>query len=114
MTLPLSPYRVDGNLVFVSGQVGTEADGSVPTDFDRQFELALDALAAQLAAAGTNMNGVLKTTVVIPRREDFALMNELYALRFTGSPPARTTVIAELALAGLLFEIDAIARLPTA
>jgi 2-iminobutanoate/2-iminopropanoate deaminase len=108
--LPLSAFRVDGDQVFVSGQIGVEGDGSIPADFERQVELALDALEEQLAAAGTTIAAVLKTTVVLVRREDFSAMNGLYAARFADPPPARTTVIAELVLPGLLFEIDAIAR----
>jgi 2-iminobutanoate/2-iminopropanoate deaminase len=113
MSLPLSPYRVDGDHVFVSGQIGVEPDGSVPADFGRQVELALDALEKQLAAAGVSTEDVLKTTVVIVRRGDFDAMNEAYGARFADPPPARTTLIAELVLPDLLFEIDAIARHPS-
>jgi enamine deaminase RidA (YjgF/YER057c/UK114 family) len=112
LTLPLSPYVVDADRVFVSGQVGIEADGSIPDDLGRQVELALDALERQLLAAGTTLAGVLKTTVVLVRGEDFAAMNELYAARFAEPPPARTTIVAGLVMPGLLFEIDAIARRP--
>lgn len=111
MTPPLSPYRVDGEYVFVSGQIGIEADGTVPARFERQVELALDALENVLLGTGTTLAGVLKTTVVLVDREDFGAMNDLYAVRFAARPPARTTLVAGLALPGLLFEIDAIARL---
>ena len=111
MKLPLSPYRVDGDRVFVSGQVGVAADGSIPADFGRQVELALDALENVLLATGTTLAGVLKTTVVLVRQEDFATMNDLYAARFGDPPPARTTLVAGLVVPGLLFEIDAVARL---
>jgi 2-iminobutanoate/2-iminopropanoate deaminase len=110
LSLPLSPYRVDGDQIFVSGQIGVEADGSIPEDFNRQVELALDELEKVLLAAGTRLAGVLKTTVVIVRREDFGAFNELYAARFPEPPPARTTLVADLVLPGLLFEIDAVAR----
>lgn len=111
MTLPLSPHRVDGDQVFVSGQIGVEQDGSIPPDLDRQIELALDALEGELLAAGATLAGVLKTTVVLVRREDFAAMNDRYARRFPEPAPARTTLVADLVLPGLLFEIDAVARL---
>jgi enamine deaminase RidA (YjgF/YER057c/UK114 family) len=100
-----------GDQVFVSGQIGVEADGSIPAAFDRQVELAIDSLEKVLLGTGTTLAGVLKTTVILVRREDFAAMNELYAARFADPAPARTTVVAELVLPGLLFEIDAVACL---
>jgi 2-iminobutanoate/2-iminopropanoate deaminase len=111
LTLPLSPYRVDGEQIFVSGQIGVEADGSIPDGFDRQVELAIDSLEKVLLATGTTLAGVLKTTAILVRREDFAAMNDLYAARFPDPPPARTTLVAGLVVPGLLFEIDAVARL---
>lgn len=111
MSLPLSPFRVDGEHVFVSGQIGIEADGSIPDDFARQVELSLDALEKVLLGTGTKLAAVLKTTVILVRREDFTSMNDIYAARFGDPPPARTTLVAGLVLPGLLFEIDAVARL---
>lgn len=111
---PLSPVRVHGDLVLVSGQVGLEADGRVPGGFDRQMRRAVDALRAVLEGAGSSLEAVLKTTVVIVRTEDFAAMNALYAELFSPPWPARTTLVAGLALPGLLFEIEATAALPGA
>lgn len=108
--LPLSPYRTHGDLVFLSGQVGLESDGSIPQRFERQAELAMEALLATLAEAGSGAGELLKLTVYLSRRSDFAAFNELYA-RFIPQPwPARTTLVTELVLPGLLFEIEAIAR----
>ncbi|HZO04754.1 MAG TPA: RidA family protein [Solirubrobacterales bacterium] len=106
--LPLSQSRTAGGLVFVSGQVGLESDGTVPGSFERQAELALGALLAALREA--DAGAVMKTTLYLVRREDFAAMNEVYSRYFSAPWPARTTLVAELALPGLLFEVDAVAR----
>lgn len=41
-----------GDLLFISGQVGFEADGSVPSDFVRAIELTYAELERALAAGG--------------------------------------------------------------
>ena len=70
----------------------------------------MQALIAALKSAGSGPAGLLKTTLYLVRQEDFAAMNEVYT-RFVSEPwPARTTLIVNLALPGLLFEIDAVAR----
>ena len=42
-----------GDLLFVSGQVGSRADGSPEPDFEQQVKLAFDNLKATLNAAGS-------------------------------------------------------------
>ncbi|HEU4599465.1 MAG TPA: RidA family protein [Solirubrobacterales bacterium] len=111
LDLPLSQYRIHGDLVFVSGQVGFESDGSIPAGFARQAELAFEALLATLASAGSSPADLLKVTVYLRRASDFAEFNELYAKYVSEPWPARTTLVTELVLPGLLFELDAIARI---
>lgn len=106
---PLSPSRTYGGLIFVSGQIGVDADRNIPPDLGRQIELAMRSLGSELDAAGGSFGSVLKTTVFITRDQDFDQMNEIYR-SFLGEPwPARTTLVSRLALPQLLFEIDAIA-----
>lgn len=107
--IPLSHVRACGDWVYFSGQVGREADLSVPESFDRQARLALDDLVARLEKASTGPEDVVRTTVYLADREDFDQMNAVYAEYFGEPWPTRTTVIAGLALPGLLFEIDAVA-----
>lgn len=108
--VPLSPARTHDSLVLTSGQIGREADGSIPADFARQAELAIDALAEALAEAGASLETVLKATLYITDAADFAAMNEIYARRFSEPWPARTTLVSALAHPALRFEIEAIAR----
>jgi 2-iminobutanoate/2-iminopropanoate deaminase len=110
--LPLTPARRAGPLLFISGQIGTETDGSVPVDFRRQVELAVDNLERVLTANGANLADVVKTTVMLTDADDFAAMNETYAGRFGSNFPARTTIVCGLALPALRFEIEAVAIVP--
>lgn len=48
-----------GDLLFVSGQVGSRADGSPEPDFERQMHLAFDNLTAVLEAAGCALQDVV-------------------------------------------------------
>ena len=51
-----------GDLLFVSGQVGSRADGSPEPDFARQVELAFENLKAVLKAAGATLDDVIDVT----------------------------------------------------
>lgn len=51
-----------GDLLFVSGQVGSREDGSPEPDFAKQVELAFDRLNAVLHAAGAGFDDVVDVT----------------------------------------------------
>ncbi len=51
-----------GDLVFVSGQVGSRSDGSPEPDFAAQVRLAFDNLQATLAAAGCSLDDIIDVT----------------------------------------------------
>ena len=51
-----------GDLLFVSGQVGSREDGSPEPDFAKQVQLAFDLLSAVLAAAGASFDDVVDVT----------------------------------------------------
>ena len=110
---PLSAATVSGTLVHTSGQVGREpGTGIVATGFEAQMRVALANLDAVLVAAGSSCAQVLKTVVLLVRREDFDAMNRLYAEHFGEPCPARSTIVCQLAHEALLFEIEAVAERP--
>ena len=67
-------------------------------------------LGAILEAAGTSLQGVVKTTVFLSDMGDFAAMNEVYAKHFGDHKPARSTVQAAGLPRNVKVEIEAIAR----
>ena len=101
-----------GQMVFVSGQVPVDPETGelVADDIHEQTALVLRHIAAVLAATGTGLGHVVKTTVYLTDlKRDFAAMNEVYAHAFAGHAPARATVgVAALPL-GARVEIEAIA-----
>ena len=64
----------------------------VTGDLAAETRRVLDNLAAVLAAAGVGFADVVKTTIFLTDMGDFAAVNALYAERFSGAPPARSTV----------------------
>ena len=107
----LGPYsqamRV-GNLVYTSGQIGIDpAAGKITARaIDAQTEQVCKNLGAVLAAAGTDLTRVVKTTCFLA---DFAAFNEVYARYFTGKP-ARSCFAVKALPAGALCEIEVIAE----
>ncbi len=66
-------------------------------------------VAAVLAAAGSSLSQVVKTTVFLTDMADFPAMNQVYAEAFGDHKPARATVaVAGLPL-GVRVEIEAVA-----
>ncbi len=83
-----------GNLVFVSGQIPIDpATGQVVQgDIKSQTSQVIRNLEAVLAAAGSSLDKVVKTTLFIKDMNNFSLINEIYSEFFKNNPPARSTV----------------------
>ena len=108
--VPLSPALRTETAVFVSGQVPVQPDGSVPDDVGEQTRLVLDKVKELVEAAGSSMDKVVKTTVFLTNKADFAAMNAVYAGYFPGTPPTRSTIECGLMI-DIKVEIEAIALL---
>lgn len=108
---PYSQAVKAGGFVFLSGQVALDpASGQVVEgDVRAQTERVLKNLQAVLAAAGSSLAAVVKTTVFLADMNDFAAMNEVYGRFFSSDPPARATVQAARLPKDVQVEIDLIA-----
>lgn len=110
----IGPYsqgiRASG-LVFISGQVAIDPSTQqvIDGDVSAQTDRVLKNLAAILAAAGSDLKNVLRTTVFLKSMNDFAAMNAVYGKYFDAAPPARSTVEVSRLPKDVLVEIDAIA-----
>ncbi|HJP72081.1 MAG TPA: Rid family detoxifying hydrolase, partial [Candidatus Limnocylindria bacterium] len=100
-------------LVFTAGQVGSDPrSGELADGVAAQAEQALRNLAAVLAAAGSGIDLVTKTTIFLADMADFATVNEVYAHHLREPFPARSTVAVRQLPKGALVEIEAIALAP--
>ena len=105
-----------GDHIFTAGQVALNPTSGelVGDDVATQTEQVLSNLRAVLAAAGTGLAYVVKTTVFLKSMGDFAAMNAVYARHFPEPFPARSTVEVGALPKGGLVEIECIALAPTA
>ena len=110
---PLSYAARVGDLLFVSGIPGFDADGQLPEHFEAQFGFVVRTIKRVLKDAGTDISHLVKVNVLLTRASDVAPMNALYAEAFGPPPyPARTTcVVQALPNPAMLIEIECVASL---
>ena len=91
---PYSQAVVANGMVYAAGQVPLDPRTGqiVPGDIRAQTKRVMENLKAVLAAAGSSMDKVVKTTVFLRDLNDFGTMNEIYGAYFREQPPARSTV----------------------
>jgi enamine deaminase RidA (YjgF/YER057c/UK114 family) len=109
-----SPSRT----IYTAGQLGRTADGEMagaPGDFRAQAVQAFENLKFALAAAGATFKHVVKLNnylVDISHIQIYFEVRDRYV--DTKAPPASTTIqISKLAHEGALYEVEAIAVVPT-
>lgn len=107
---PYSQAIRAGQFVFASGQLGLDPiTGKLQDGVEAQTRQALANVSAVLAASGSSIDKVVKTTLFLANMADFATVNAIYGEHFANEPPARSTVqVAALPLGGLV-EIEVIA-----
>jgi 2-iminobutanoate/2-iminopropanoate deaminase len=108
--LPFSDAVKVGEILFLAGQIGMDhsvrklVDGGIK----EETKQALENIKAVLETNGSDMNHIVKCTVILADINDFATMNEVYKTYFKDNFPARTTFSAGL-VAGAKIEIEATA-----
>jgi 2-iminobutanoate/2-iminopropanoate deaminase len=110
---PYSQAIVVNGLVFCSGQIPIDpATGNLNNGpIEDQARQVFRNLMAVLDAAGSSMDGVIKTTVFLQDMNDFAKMNEIYAEFFKAPCPARSTVQVARLPKDVKIEVEAIAEI---
>src|SRR4029450_676548 len=107
---PYSQAIKANGLVFASGQIPLDPETMqiVEGDIREQTERVMTNLSAVLRAAGTSLDNVVKTTVVLGDLSDFTEMNETYGRFFGEVAPARSTVEVSRLPRDVKVEIDVI------
>lgn len=118
---PIGPFvrgiRV-GSLVAISGTsalshlTGPLEQRSLDPDFSVQTRLTFENFHRALVDGGLNWQDVIRVTVMIKRREDYAEMNSIRAEILGGVPMASTTFVCELIRDDMLIEVDGWAAVP--
>jgi len=109
----IGPYAqgiIVNNMFYSSGQIPLTAQGElVEGDIKDQTNQVFENLKAVLAAAGTSLDQVVKTTVFMKDMNDFVEMNEVYASHFGNHKPARSAVEVARLPKDVKVEIEVIA-----
>jgi enamine deaminase RidA (YjgF/YER057c/UK114 family) len=104
-----------GDLLFVSGHVGSRSDGSPEPGFEAQVRLAFANLKATLQAGGCGLDDIVDVTTFHTDPENqFGTVLAVKGEVFPEAPYPNWTAVGVNWLAGFDFEIKVIARLPTA
>lgn len=110
----IGPYAqgyIANGMVFTSGQLPVDpAAGTMPEGIAAQAEQSCKNVGAVLAAGGTGLGSVIKTTCFLADMNDFAAFNEVYARYFINCP-ARSCVAVKALPKNALCEIEAVAEL---
>ena len=102
----------EGALIFTAGQGGFGDDGAVvdPDDLEAQLRAAFANLRAVLEAEGGSLETIVKMTVYLARAEDYDAFKRVRSETLSPPYPASTAVVAGFLFAGMLCEMDAVAR----
>jgi 2-iminobutanoate/2-iminopropanoate deaminase len=108
---PYSQAVIHNGLAYLSGQIPLDPSTNqmIEGDVAAQTERVLENLTAVLAACGSSLEKVLKTTVYLKDLSEFPKMNEVYGRYFGAAPPARATVEVARLPRDVRVEIEAIA-----
>lgn len=103
-----------GGLVFTAGQPGVDASGAIVGGIEEQTLQAYENLRAILEEGGLSFSDVAFIRIFVTKAEDYEEMTKVrtpyYEKYFTdGQYPASTALVTELAVPGLLIEIEAVA-----
>ncbi|MEJ8616853.1 RidA family protein [Helicobacter pylori] len=108
---PYSQAIATNDLVFVSGQLGIDANTGEfkGVDIHSQTTQSMENIKAVLKEAGLGMDSVVKTTILLKSLDDFSVVNEIYGSYFKEPYPARATFQVAKLPKDALVEIEAIA-----
>ena len=110
---PYDYFRVAGNLIFSAGACPLGESGHVvaPGDFERQAARAVENLVLALAMAGSDLDGLLETTIYVASgdRSDLVWVWQSMASQL-GRAPSSPIGVSVLGYPDQLVETVAVAR----
>ena len=110
---PFSAAVRAGDVLYLSGQIGTRSDGTLPEGIEAQSRLAMDNIGAVLARAGLGWGDVFHCLVMIDDMSEWQAFNRVYVTYFEeGRLPARSALGADGLALGARVEVECQARVP--
>lgn len=110
-SLPFSPYRQVGDLIFLSGEIGRLPGTTtlVPGGITAETRRTIENIRATLAALGLDLGAVVKAQVFMADMAEWPAMNAVWTEMFAAPLPARSAFGASGLALGARVEIDCIA-----
>ena len=88
---PFSPVVRVGNMLYLSGQIGTDSTGQlVRGGIQAETRQTLNNIRDIVTRSGSSMDRVVKCTVMMADMREWPAMNEVYATYFPTHKPARS------------------------
>jgi 2-iminobutanoate/2-iminopropanoate deaminase len=110
---PFSAAVKTGNLIFVSGQIGSVLENGAPVlvkgGIEPEARQALDNVKAIVTKAGSSMDRVVKCSVMLADMSEWPTFNTIYATYFPGKKPARSAWGANGLALGARVEVECFA-----
>ena len=113
-TRPFSPAVRVGNMLYLSGQIGTPSAGAaanavVVGGIEAETRQTLENIKDVLQRSGSSMDRVVKCTVMMADMREWDRMNVVYASYFPKNKPARSALGANGLALGARVEIECLA-----
>jgi reactive intermediate/imine deaminase len=108
-TRPFSPAVRVGNMIYLSGQIGTPnptANAVVPGGIEAETRQTLENIKDVLVKVGSSMDRVVKCTAMLADMREWDRMNVIYASYFPTNKPARSALGANGLALGARVEIE--------
>jgi 2-iminobutanoate/2-iminopropanoate deaminase len=112
LNLPYSKSLAVGDLLLMSGHVPLDGNGQiVSTELEAQFDHVLGGIVDTLSQHGATLDQLVQLRCYLSDERYFAEFNRLCSDAFEAPFPTRTTIVAKMAMPGILIEIEPTAAL---
>ena len=111
-TRPFSPAVRVGDVIFLSGQIGTDAAANgavVAGGIEAETRQTLENIRDILQRTGSSMERIVKCTVMMADMREWEAMNAVYTSFFPRNKPARSSFGATGLALGARVEIECVA-----
>jgi reactive intermediate/imine deaminase len=110
---PFSEAVRVGNMLYLSGAIGTDSSGKVVAGgIGPETRQTMENISATLARSSLTMANVVKCTVMLADIKEWPAMNEVYRTFFPGSKPARSAFAGTGLALNARVEIECLAAIP--
>jgi 2-iminobutanoate/2-iminopropanoate deaminase len=105
--LPFSSAVRVGDILYLSGAIGRNPDGSLPDGIAAQAKATMEDIGATLKKAGLGYDRIFHCTVFLSDMKNWAAFNQVYVGYFPDGPlPARSAIGVNGLALGALLEVE--------